>query len=126
MSGRLGVWQSVSRAGPRSTCSDPAEELWDRIEFLCQHIYRTSVNEAHLFATFSQIASHSDRECRSLLFLLQHEGTNSKNLVNLYRKFGQNRYLLQLRATQHDSKSSHVVFAFLKCNLKAISVCLPV
>lgn len=74
----FGVWQSVSTAGPRSTCNDPAEEFWDGIEFRCQHIYRTSVNEAHLFATFSQMASHSDREYRSLLFLLQNWGTNSQ------------------------------------------------
>lgn len=37
---------------------DPAEKLCDGIKFLIRRIY-SSVNDAHLFATFSQTASHS-------------------------------------------------------------------
>lgn len=53
------LWGTGCLAELRSTCGDPAEKLCDGIKFLIRRIYRSSVNDAHLFATFSQMASHS-------------------------------------------------------------------
>lgn len=47
-----------------------------RVDFLLQHSYRSSVNEVHLFATFSQMAGHSS--------VWQRKGERTGNMGHFY------------------------------------------
>lgn len=50
----LGVWQCFSSFDPRrpSIHNDP-EKAWNRIEFLSEHICKTSVRERHIYLQLS-------------------------------------------------------------------------